>query len=206
MSSAEYQYKLSENKNVEIIFMEVGERSAENYAPIYVYCAFPIENNQKVYAKFEFKGKLSIYRELIKPENYVTYAQYATKMAEAVWEGAYVNAWEADATNFHEMTESQTTKLAAIIDDKFVDVDVNFVATMQHKDYSWCFSISGFGYDEEGKAYSFTSNIGLTMQYGFWKDFIVAVDNEILKKENMPGIETQKKRIDSVFTAESQME
>jgi len=189
------------NIDPEILFIELGEQNYNNFSPIFVYAAFPINETEKVYTKFEFEGAAAAYRKLMNPENFLSYAQFASLAADAVWNGTYKNAWEAKAMDFHNMIESGTTKLAAIIDEKFVDVDINFVCDYKDDELGWCYEIDGFGYDIEGNAFNFTSMISYPMDSGLWKNFINSVANGVYTSNDMGGVKTTSSRIDSVFRA-----
>ena len=198
-----------------VTFVEVGELkqiSSSTYRSLVnIYAKFKIDETHYSYTKFVCGIDGNDYEYLNKAENFETYADFADAFAEAFTKAEDDGSWVLDierfevsrATDLDLMTEEQRAKLAPIIDERFVDVQVNFVDIQDHLDWGYANIINGFGYDAEGNSYSFETFIKPpAAKYGDWPNFLTAIKSETLNKESFTQLETESKRIDSVFISE----
>lgn len=184
-----------------VTFVEVGERTSTQ-RQLVVYAKFKCYSDSEhyCYTKSIFSVNVTYYNKLKNPSNFSTYSEFAELFATAISDGTLTSVDYSSANDFAYMTEEQSTKLAAIIDEKFVDVDINF-AGLAVENLEFFYIINGFAYDKDGNSYSFSTQI----QNGeLWKDFINGVEDGTINKDTIPSIETESKRIDSVFVAEAE--
>lgn len=192
-----------------IVFVEHGPSTkitGKKY-PINIYVEFTVRNNQKLTAVFAYNIKSTAYYFIQRPSTFPTYKAYVDRIEKALRDSStLIEANASSVSNVNNLTEKQSGTLAQIIDKDFVDVDINFVQPIIGGEGEGYFDVRGFGYDETGTSYSFTSSIYTGRPYYKWGDFMAAMQDGSLNPEYIFKVETTKSEVASVFEATSASE
>lgn len=190
----------------EIVFVERGESSVAEPNPIVIYVRYNI-SGQNMYARFAFDVKNRAYLDLGRAYKHTSYAGYVDAIKTALEERC--NNISAQITELRyktdEINDGLNSTFAKFVDDRFVDAEINFVRVVDGADGWSEFEISGFGYDGEGKSYSFKANIDPDVPYNS-ENLIADICASKLLKSDLERFDSTAKAIDSVFTRESQNE
>lgn len=187
----------------EIVFVERGPMTNTSIA---IYVRYNIDN-ENMYVRFEFAIKSRAYANLGTVSKYTSYAGYVDAIKTALEERC--NNISAQITELRyktdEINDGLNSTFAKFVDDRFVDAEINFVRVVDGEDGWSEFEISGFGYDGEGKSYSFKANIDPDVPYNS-ENLIADICASKLLKSDLESFNSTAKAIDSVFTRESQNE
>lgn len=145
----------------EIIFVERGEYTDYEETPIVIYakyCTNP-NTNEFIYTRLSFKTGGNDYGRLGRPSRYSSYAEYIAAVQAALEKKAEI--LYIDVSSVEERQDALNDKLGAnyakCLGANFVDATVNHARMfgMSGVVGDVC-EVSGFAYDKDGTAYSYT--------------------------------------------------
>lgn len=199
-SSHRYEDELKAT-DAEVVFVGTG-KSIDSDTPIIIYTRHKLENGKTYYGRFAFSVASKDYRRLNWTYLYNSYEAYVSAMENALKNKQELV--EAKLSLLEDQTDiinsGLTENFAKFVDEKFVDVEINFVRNVLPKNELAFSEISGFGYDEDGKSYSFV--IELTFSGTYFPNIDKLID-DVNKgdrtREDMLKFESTVKAIDSVY-------
>lgn len=202
LSNHAYHDEISEAEP-EILFVERGVSCSREMTPIIVYSRYNI-NGKYLYARFAFEIKSADYRLLGFASMYDSYEAYINAIVTAMQ--AKCNPINAVVSELEFETDSINSQLnetfAKFFSSEFVDAEINCVRGIYiPKDLVYYYEVSGFGYDKDGKAYSFIAEIDTVNSYTP-DGLIDSINKGELTKDGTTMFDVTLKAIDAVFTKE----
>lgn len=198
------------NVTPEILFVERGDAAnATTQGGVIIYAKYDIgENNPPIYTRFAFTINSRDLANLNKSSKYSSYEEYIDAVITAMESKAVLLSAETSEINNKQDSINATIgeNFAKFVDPNFVDVEINFVRDYTPPQGDSYHIISGFGYDKDGKSYSFNLELDLrsTTEYNTIYDVIKLLNDG--KTPQMDRVTTKKAVINSVFIPESQSE
>ena len=157
----------------EIVFVERGENSNAEPAPIVIYSRYCLneQTEEYIYTRMSFETGSNDYGRLGRPARYGSYAEYVSAVQAALQNKAELI--NAEVSEFYDNQDAINNRLgvnyAKFLGDQFIDATIN--AVIDDKETSTVIKyVFGFAYDEEGKAYSYK------LKYEYGKGIVAAAE------------------------------
>jgi len=196
---------LVENKIPEIIFVERGEPTKEEGAPIILYAKYVVgmESSQNVYVRLSYKTGERDYAMLKFPHLYNSYAEYVAAVQTALENKAVLASANISELymNQDEIDDKLGKNFAKFVGENFVDATVNCVRSyISEENKDLIRQISGFAYDEAGNSYSYTVDVKCPFEYmGSNEQLIKDIEAGTFKKTDCEEYKSTSKPVASVF-------